>query len=68
MIRDRANTNYSKTVGEYSMGYKVLASTEQIGDLSQKYSNNHDISPNYPLFIKGKKEIRLLIEGEKNVS
>ena len=34
----------------------------------EKYSNNSDISPNYPFFIKSEKEIRFVLEGRKNVS
>ena len=50
------------------MGFKVLTSREQRGGPLEKYNNNHDITPNWPLFIKGEKEIRLLLEGKKNVS
>ena len=47
------------------MEFKLLTGKEQIGDPLEKYSNNHDISPNLPLFIEGEKEVRLLLEGEK---
>ena len=56
------------TVGEYSMGFKVPASREETGDSLDKYSVDHDISPNEPLFIKGEREIRLLLEGRRIVS
>ena len=44
------------------MGFKVPASREEIGESLDKYSINCDISPNQPLFIKGEREIRLLLE------
>ena len=50
------------------MGFKVPASREEIGDSLDKYSNNFDISPNKPVFIKGEKEIRLLLESRRIVS
>ena len=50
------------------MGFKVPASREEIGDSLDKYSVNCDISPNFPLLIKGKREIRLLLEGRMIVS
>ena len=65
VIRGRAKLKWMKTVGEYSMEFKLLTGKEQIGDPLEKYSNNHDISPNLPLFIEGEKEVRLLLEGEK---
>ena len=34
----------------------------------EKYSNYRDISLDLPLYIEGRKEIRLLLEGAKNVS
>ena len=46
------------------MRFKVPASREEIGDSLDKCSVNCDISPNLPLFTKGEKEIRLLLEGE----
>ena len=49
LIRDRMKSKWSKTAGEYSMGFKVLTSGEQIGDLLKKYSNNCDISCNWLL-------------------
>ena len=59
---------WNKTEGEYSVGFRVQISSKQIGDLLEKYSNNHDISLNYPPFMKGEKEIRLLLEGKTTVS
>ena len=50
------------------MGFKVPASREEIGDSLDKYSNNFDISPNKPVFIKGEREMRLLLEGKMIVS
>ena len=55
LITGRVKTKWSKTVGEYSMGFKVQTSSEQIGVVLGKYGNNCDISPNEPLFIKGEK-------------
>ena len=49
-----------KTAGEYLMGFKVPTHKEAIGDPLDKYSINPDISPQ-PLFIKGEREIRLLL-------
>ena len=46
LITGRVKTKWSKTVGEYSMGFKVQTSSEQIGVPLDKYSSNHDISPN----------------------
>ena len=46
------------------MGFEVPKSREEIGDPLDMYSVNCDISPNLPLFTKGEKEIRLLLEGE----
>ena len=37
---------WSKTEGEYSMGFKVQTNSKQISVLLEKYSNNHDILPN----------------------
>ena len=45
------------------MGFKLPGSREEIGDSLYKDSVNCDISPNYPLCIKGEREIRLLLEG-----
>ena len=50
------------------MGFKVPASREEIGDSLVKYSLNCDLSPNQPLFIKGGREMRLLLEGRMTVS
>ena len=47
------------------MGFNVPTSREQIRDPLEKYSNNCDISPTQPLFIKGEKEIRLFVEGKE---
>ena len=52
LIRDRAKVKWSKRMEKYSIGFKVLTSSEQIGDPLEKYSYNHDISPYYPLFKK----------------
>ena len=46
MIRVRGKAKWNETVGEYSMGFKVQTSSEQIGVPLDKYSSNHDISPN----------------------
>ena len=46
LIRDRMKSKWSKTAGEYSMGFKVLTSTEQKRDPLEKYNKNCDISPN----------------------
>ena len=54
MIRGRAKVKWIKSE-EYSMGFKVPARREKIGDPLENYCNNHDISPNQPLFIKGEK-------------
>ena len=48
------------TVGKCSTRFKVPTSREEIGDPLDKYSINPDISPQ-PLFIKGEREIRLLL-------
>ena len=50
------------------MGFKVPASREEIGDSLDKYSVNCNISPSRPLFIKGEREIRLLLEESVNMS
>ena len=42
----RAKARWSKTAGEYSMGFKVERSSEQIGGPLEKHSNNCNISPN----------------------
>ena len=52
-------------MGEYSLRFKVPTSGEHIGFPLEKYSYNHDISPTLPLFIKGEKEMRFLLEGKK---
>ena len=49
LVRVRVKEKWSKKAGEYSMGFKVLTSGEQIGDLLKKYSNNCDISCNWLL-------------------
>ena len=49
------------------MGFKVPASIEEVGDSLDKYSINCDISPNYPLFIEGEREIRLLLEERRMI-
>ena len=61
MTSGRGKAKGSKKGGENSMGFKVPTSREQIGDPLDKYSDKHDISPNQPLFVKGEKEIRLLL-------
>ena len=43
-----------------SILWDLNTNSEQLGILLENYSNNHGILPNYPLFIKGGKEIRLL--------
>ena len=65
LIRGRAKTKWSETVGLYSMGFKVQTNSEQIGVPLKKYGNNCEILPNWPLSIKGEKEIRLLLEGKR---
>ena len=45
------------------MIFKVLTCREEIGDPLDMYSVNHDISPNEPLFRKGRKKMRLLLGG-----
>ena len=50
------------------MQFKVQTSSKQIGDTLEKYCNNCDISLNWPLFMKGEKEIRLSLERKKNVN
>ena len=50
------------------MGFKVATSSEHIGDSLDKFGINYDISPNYPLFIKGERKIRLLLTGRRIVS
>ena len=56
------------TVGEYSMGFKVLTGREEIGGSLDKYNIKCDISPNQPFFIKCEREIRLFLEGRRIVS
>ena len=68
LIRGREKAKWSKTADEYFMQFKVQTSSKQIGDTLEKYCNNCDISLNWPLFMKGEKEIRLVLEGKKNVS
>ena len=46
LIRGRVKAKWSKTAGEYSMGFKVQRISKQIGDPLEKYSNNCDISLN----------------------
>ena len=41
----QGKAKWVKAVGEYSMGFKVPTSREEIGDPLDKYSINHDISP-----------------------
>ena len=50
------------------MGFKVRTSREQIGYPLKKYNDNCDISPKEPLFIKGEKEIRLMLERGRIMS
>ena len=50
-----------KKAGAYSMIFKVPTLREEIGDPLVMYSVNHDILPNYPLFIKGGKKISLFL-------
>ena len=45
---------------EYSTGFKVQTSREQIGVPLEKCRNNPDFSPNQALFIKDEKEITLI--------
>ena len=45
LIRGRTKVKWSKTVGEYSMGFEVQTSIEQTGVPLEKYSNNPDMSP-----------------------
>ena len=46
LIRFRAKATWSKTAGEYPMGFKLQTSSEQIEVPVGKYGNNHDTSPN----------------------
>ena len=41
LIRVRAKVKWSEKAGEHSMGFKVLTSSEKIGDPLESYSNNH---------------------------
>ena len=45
LIRGRAKVKWSKTVGEYSMGFKVQTNSEQMG-VPLENSNNRGASPN----------------------
>ena len=56
----RGNGETVKTAREYSMVFKELTGREQRGDPLEKFSNNRDISPNQPLFIKAEKEMTLI--------
>ena len=57
-----------KIAGVYSRRFKVLTHREETEDPLDKYTINRDISPNQTLFIKGGKEIRLLLEAGRIVS
>ena len=46
LIRGRRQAKWNEIVGEYSMGFKVQISSEQIRVPLENYSNNHGISPN----------------------
>ena len=46
------------------MEFKVPSHREEIGDPLDNYSVNCDISPNYQLFRKGGKRIRLVRGGK----
>ena len=46
MISGRGKAIWIKTAGEYSVGFKVPTSREEIGDPLDKYGVNRDISPN----------------------
>ena len=48
------------------MGLKVPTCKEEIGGPPDKYSINHDISPNQSLFSQGGKKIRLLLGAGKD--
>ena len=61
----RGKAKWNKTAKDHPMGFKGQISSEEIRVPVEKYSNNHDISPNYPLFIKDEKEKSLLLEGKK---
>ena len=50
------------------MGFNVTSSRKQIKNPLEKYCDNRDISSNWPLLIKGEKEIKFLLEGRRNVS
>ena len=56
------------TAGVYSIIFNVPARREEIGDPLGIYNVNRDISPNYPLFRKGEKKIRLLLGWGRIVS
>ena len=45
-MRVKGKVKWSKTTGEYSMGFKVQTSNEQIGIPLEKYCNNSGIYPN----------------------
>ena len=51
-------------MGVYSMVFKVPTHGEEIGDPLDMYRVNCDISPNYQLFRKGGKRIRLVRGGK----
>ena len=46
VIMSRAKVKWSKTAGEYSMGFKVLTNRGWIEGPLEKYCNNRGISPN----------------------
>ena len=57
-----------KRVGVYSILLKVPTCREEIGDPLDMYSVDFGISPNWTLFRKGRKWIRLLLWGRRIVS
>ena len=48
------------------MVFKVPALREEVGDPSDMYSVNHDNSPTQPLFQKGWREDKTVLEGGKD--
>ena len=60
LIRGRWKAKWCKQEGVHSMRFKVQTVSEQIGVLLENNSTNCLILPNYSLFIKCGKEIRLL--------
>ena len=60
MIDCRGKVKWFKA-GMYSMIFKVEALRQEIGDPLDMYSVDFGISPNWTIFRKGRKWIRLLL-------